>query len=261
MPDRQDDPRRRADPHTAPWYWRLLNMFQRQGHPLSAEDVEDDAEFGRIVREWWTKQFNLSNNRMEKYRVYEDMDQFGLVQGVLDVYAEESTQRDYDRGVSVWIESNSAEMIKRGEECLKNCQVEDRVASLARFMCKNGDEFRRLIYQSKKGVLAWKHAQAKSVQRLEDKYSRLIGFREDGKKYRFKMRNISWPWDYVHFRLLGKDDEDVYGTSLLDGMFRSWRQMALTEDSLLMFRLRKTPDRNMIIVDVGTWRSTRRRST
>ena len=244
------DPRAMGNPHEVPWYWRLINLFQRQSHPLSAEDVTDDAQT-QAIQKWWEQKLSLSSNRKERYRVYDEMDQFGLVQTVLDVYAEESTQQDYDRRQAVWIESKNSKMIERGEECLKNVQVEDRITAIARFMCKYGDEFRRLIYQTKKGVLAWKHTKAKTMHRLEDKYSRLIGFRQDGKKFRMKKRDISWPWDYVHFRLLGKDDDDVYGTSILDGLFRSWRQMALTEDSILMYRLRRSPDRNMVFIDIG----------
>jgi hypothetical protein len=86
---------------------------------------------------------------------------------------------------------------------------------------------------------------------LDDKYGRLIGFREDGKTFRNKKRPVSWPWDYVHFRLLGKDEESGYGTALLEAMFRPWRQLTLAEDAMLMYRLRRAPDRNMILVDVG----------
>ena len=88
-----------------------------------------------------------------------------------------------------------------------------------------GDEFRRLIYQHGKGVLGWKYAPAAQVHRMEDKYDRLIGFREDGKQFRKKNHPVSWPWDYVHFRLLGPEDHTMYGTSMCAPLFRSWRQL------------------------------------
>ena len=174
-----------------------------------------------------------------------------LVSGILDVYAEESTQRDYDRGRSVWIESKSNGIVKAGEECLRNVGMEDRVAYITRRMGKLGDAFQRLIYQTGKGVLAWRQAPATKVHRVEDKFARLTGFREDGQKYRGKKRTTSWPWDYIHFRLLGKYEEAGYGTSLLESMFRPWRQMTLAEDSVLMYRMRRAPDRNLVLVDVG----------
>jgi hypothetical protein len=170
---------------------------------------------------------------------------------ILDVYSEETTQPDYDREQSIWVESKSAVMVKAGMECLRNVQAEDRITPITRRMLKYGDAFRRLIYQTGKGVLAWKHASTAAVHRVEDKYSRLIGFREDGKQFRQKKRPISWPWDYLHFRILGKYEESGYGTSFLETLFRPWRQLTLSEDALLIYRLRRAPDRNLVMVDVG----------
>lgn len=205
----------------------------------------------RLLQDWFSNYLSLVRDRKERYRIFSEMDTFGSVSGILDVYAEESTQRDYDRGVSVWIESKDTKMISRGNECLRNVQMEDRITNLVRRFCKLGDAMQRLIYQTGKGVVAWKHAVASKVHRLEDKYSRLIGFREDGQKYRGKKRTVSWPWDYIHFRLLGKDDYSGYGTSILEALFRPWRQLTLAEDAVLMYRIRRAPDRNLVMVDVG----------
>jgi hypothetical protein len=51
---------------------------------------------------------------------------------------------------------------------------------------------------------------------------------------------------------LGKHEEDGYGTGMCEQFFREWRTMTLIEDSLLMYRLRRIPDRNVILVDVGS---------
>ncbi len=241
-----------AQPHQVGWFWRLLGLYGRHSHPVTVTHTGDEAGvIAEQVQEWFVKHLQIARDRKERYRIFDEMDSFGLVSGILDVYAEESTQQDYDRGRSVWIESKAQGMVKAGEECLRNTQMEDRVTFIARRMGKRGDAFQRLIYQTGKGVLGWKLAQADKVYRLEDKYGRLIGFREDGQKYRQKKRSVSWPWDYVHFRLLGKYEEAGYGTAILDALFRPWRQMTLAEDSVLMYRMRRAPDRNLVLVDVG----------
>jgi len=228
-----------------------MGVFKRPSHPIDAEYVVDNA-LDQLMAEWWEGRFRLSEDRARRYDIFNEMDTFGLVSGILDVYAEEVTQVDYDKGKSVWIESKDNKIIRLGEECLRNCQIEDRVTPLTRRMCKYGDAFQRLIYQSSRGVLGWKLAATRSVTRLEDKYSRLIGFRESGQQFRSdRKRTTSWPWDYLHFRLLGKNEETMYGTSILEAMFRPWRQMTLAEDAVLMYRMRRAPDRNLITIDVG----------
>jgi hypothetical protein len=239
-------------PHRVPWFWRLMGLFQRQSHPIPiyADDMASPDE--RKATEWWNDYFRLAHDRRERYRIFDEMDTFGLITSILDVYAEETTQPDYDKGVSTWIEAKNQTLVQRGNECLRNCQVEDRVTPLTRRTAKYGDAMQRLIYKTGKGVMGWRSAEAKSVHRLEDKYCRLIGFKEDGKRFRGDLaRNTSWPWDYIHFRLLGKDDNSMYGTSILEAMFRSWRQLTLMEDAILLYRVRRGPDRNVIYVDVG----------
>lgn len=228
-----------------------MNRFGRVQHPISLDDEGGDQDPGS-AQSWWERTFTLAGERRERYRIFEEMDTFGLISAILDVYSEETTQPDYDKGQSIWIESKSSNILTAGAECLRNIQAEDRAAPIARRIIKYGDGFQRLIYQTGKGVLGWKYAHASKCFRLEDKYGRLIGFREDGKTFRQKKRPVSWPWDYVHFRLLGRDEESGYGSALLENLFRPWRQLTLAEDAVLTYRLRRAPERNLIMIDVGS---------
>lgn len=246
-------PAMKAQPHRTGWFTNLLAQFQRTQHPAAAEP--DDDDYGLDLPDGPHQVLDLLKmdaDRKKRMSLFDEMDSFGLVSSILDLYAEETTQPDYDKQRRVWIESNNKGMIQQGDICLSNLQIEDRVTGIARRLAKYGDEFRRHIYEAGKGVLGWRSVNAASITRVEDQYARLVGFSEDGKKYRQKSRSESWPWDYSHFRLLGKDKDDLYGTSMLEAMFRPWRQLALTEDSMLMFRLRRTPDRNAVFVNVGT---------
>jgi hypothetical protein len=246
-------PQTRAQPHRTGWFTNLLSQFQRTQHPAAAE--LDDDDFGMDLPDGPNQVLDLLRmdaDRKKRLSLFDEMDSFGLVSSVLDLYAEESTQPDYDKQRRVWIESSKSAMVKQGDLCLTNLQIEDRVTGIARRIAKYGDEFRRHIYEAGKGVLGWRSVNAGDITRIEDRYARLVGFKEDGKTYRQKSRTESWPWDYTHFRLLGKDKDDLYGTSMLEAMFRPWRQLALTEDSMLMYRLRRAPDRNAVFVNVGT---------
>jgi len=251
----QNDPKAPpvGQPHTVNWFYRLFGLYDRQSHPFDFDtDQQNEDAAAKKTAEWWSDQFKLGQDRKERYRIFDEMDASGLAGAILDLFAEETTQIDYEKGRAVWIESKSNEMIKRGDECLRNLMVEDKLFAIVRGMCKYGDHFRRLIYSAKKGVLGWQQAPVDKTHRLDDRYGRLIGFREDGKTFRgARKRPVSWPWDYVHFRMMGKDENTGYGTSILEPMFNPWRRLMLADDAVLMYRLRRAPDRNMVLVDVG----------
>ena len=250
------DPRLRARPHDAPFFWRLFGLYQRQYRPIVADDAfadQDETQRQQV----WDRTLSLSSDRVRRYDIFEEMDKFGLNQSLLDVYAEETTQPDYDKGRKVWIESKASHMIEAGDTCLRNLQMEDRVTPVARRMYKYGDAFQRMMYGTGKGILGWRYARQHNVRRVEDKFGRLVGFQEDEARFRHALypgsngSDTSFPWDYLHFRLLGKNEEEGYGTGLMEKVFREWRYMILTEDSMLMYRIRRAPDRNLIMVDVG----------
>jgi len=251
------DPRLAVQPHTAPSFWRLFGLYQAQTRPIVFDQAfgDDIAELSAAA--YQGRSMTLGGaDRLRRYDIFDEMDNFGLVSSILDVYAEEATQPDYDKGVRVWVESKAPHMVKAGEECLRNLQMEDRIVPVIRRMCKYGDAFQRLLYSSGKGVIGWRYARQHDVERVEDKYGRLVGFREAGQVFRKGLHtggvDTSFPWDYVHFRLLGKHEQDGYGTGLPERFFREWRYMTLTEDSMLMYRLRRAPDRNLVMIDVGS---------
>lgn len=245
-------PQQTPQPHRSGFFTNLLQQFRRTEHPATADLEELDDGLEQVDGTNALDLLKLDADRSKRIAVYDEMDSHGLVASVLDLYAEETTQADYDKQKRVWIESNSKEMVKQGDVCLTNLMLEDKITAIARRVAKNGDDFHRLIYDTGRGVLGWKNVKPAQVRRIEDAYGRLVGFAQEGKKFRQQTRGESWPWDYTHFRMLGKDDDDLYGTSMLEAMFRPWRQLALTEDALLQFRLRKTPDRNAVYVKVGT---------
>lgn len=242
-----------AQPHTTGWFFRLMGLYNRQTHPVQWDQDADPGERAtELAQAWWQRQFKIQGNRTERYRIFEEMDGSGLNTSILDLFAEEVTQPDYDKQRVIWVECEDEKMRAAGEECLRNVMAEDRSSAIARRVCKYGDAMQRTIYQGGKGVMGWQMSPSDKTHRVEDKYGRLVGFRQDGMKFRGQARTVSWPWDYVHFRLLGKDDDTGYGTSLLDAMFAPWRQLTLAEDAVLMYRMRRAPDRNLILVDVGS---------
>lgn len=231
---------------------RLLSKFKLVSRPASGgrdrseEDSDsgsDSASMGQIM--------SLPEGRADRYRIFEQMSEFPLIDSILQLHAEEATQTDPDKGKCAWIESKHDHMVKAGDAALHNLQVEDRLAAIAYRVCRAGDEFRRTSYASGKGVLGWKSQAPRLVNRVDDATDRLVGFRQDGKKFRQGASAISWPWDYIHFRLLGKDEDTGHGNSVSETLYRAWKQLALAEDSILFMRVKRSPDRNAVITATG----------
>lgn len=252
--DDSDNAEDGAMPSRSGVLWRLLDRFGLTRHPIAQEqDPDTEAkDEQKKLQEWLEKTLRLTTNRIERYRIFQMLDQFDLIQAVFNTYAEEGTQKDLDKGKSVWVESKHPHMIDKGETCFQNIMIEDRLFALDRQTLLLGDQFRRLVYQSGQGVLGWHYADPKTVHRQDDKYDRLVGFKQDGQTFRGKRKYaVSWPWDFIHFRLMGKYDDSQYGTSECEPLYRSARQLILMEDSDLLYNLRRAAERNLVLVDTG----------
>ena len=59
------------------------------------------------------------------------------------------------------------------------------------------------------------------------------------------------PWEIAHFRLLGDDRRLPYGTSMLEKARRIWKQMLLSEDAMLVYRVVRAPERRVFKIYVG----------
>ena len=58
-------------------------------------------------------------------------------------------------------------------------------------------------------------------------------------------------WQVAHFRILGNDKYAPYGTSVLEGGRRIWRQLVLMEDAMMAYRIVRSSERRVFYMDVG----------
>jgi hypothetical protein len=58
-------------------------------------------------------------------------------------------------------------------------------------------------------------------------------------------------WEVAHFRLLGDDRKLPYGTAMLEKARRTWKQLLLSEDAMLVYRTSRAPERRVFKVYVG----------
>jgi len=71
-------------------------------------------------------------------------------------------------------------------------------------------------------------------------------------KFVWGQRDIEFnAWQIAHFRLLGDDRRLPYGTSMLEKARRIWKQLLLSEDAMLIYRVTRAPERRIFKIYVG----------
>jgi hypothetical protein len=74
----------------------------------------------------------------------------------------------------------------------------------------------------------------------------------DALKFTWKEKNMEFnTWEIAHFRILGDDRKLPYGTSMLEKARRIWKQLLLSEDAMLIYRVSRAPERRVFKVFVG----------
>jgi uncharacterized membrane protein YgcG len=130
--------------------------------------------------------------------------------------------------------------------------------------CKYGDNFVLLNIDDTYGVTAGRQLPNFEIERREgDIIDALISGRnrinvEDVKettgkiKFFWRGRDVEFnSWQIAHFRLLGDDRRLPYGTSMLEKARRIWKQLQLSEDAMLVYRVTRAPERRVYKIFVG----------
>jgi hypothetical protein len=78
------------------------------------------------------------------------------------------------------------------------------------------------------------------------------GEKGDKVKFFWRGRDVEFnSWQMAHFRLLGDDRRLPYGTSVLEKARRIWKQLILSEDAMLVYRVTRAPERRVYKIFVG----------
>ncbi len=198
--------------------------------------------------------FSEPRTRKDLYVLFEKMDMTDYAGGVLDLMSEDATEVDTETKRRIWVESKNEAIEAACNAMLDRLKAEEECPALSRDMAKMGDDFERLVYRSgvDGGVMRMLPTPPIQVTRKESKDGKLEGYLQMGKKFRNDNSEKSYPWDFVHFRMRGRDRRYPYGTSVLHNGMRPWKRMVILEEWMLGYQIAKHPDRNLIMLDVGT---------
>lgn len=171
------------------------------------------------------------------------------IHSALDIYADESCSPG-EYGEILRIDSPNAEIRKSLNNLFYDVlNIEFNSWNWIRNLCKYGDQFLLVDHHPDYGILGLFPMPINEVEREE-------GYDEnDPTAYRYRWitqgNRVLEAWQVIQFRLMVNDNFLPYGSSILEGVRRVWRQLILMEDAVMVYRIVRSPERRVFYVDVG----------
>ena len=191
--------------------------------------------------------------RKQLYLDYELMDMDALASSSANIYADESSTLDV-HGNLILIKTDD----ERIKKILHNLfydvlNIEFNMWCWIRTMCKYGDMFLYLELSEEFGVVNVTPIHPALIIREEGTAEdpNQIRFRFEGDGGFYSRQNLFEDYEIAHFRLLGDTNFLPYGVSIFYPGRKEWKKMTLMEDSMLLHRIMRAPERRDFKIDVG----------
>jgi len=234
------------------------------------ERAKLQAQQNQYLKGMWKKvenglfqqSINYETTRVGSYADFEAMEFYPTIAAALDIFMEESTTLN-DKGRMLNIYSDSKRVKGILEDLFYNrLDFHTSGPMWVRNTCKYGDNFVFLNIDETNGIIGAKQMPNYEMERRESDLFNMISGRDttgsdktsnhDKVKFYWRGRDIEFnSWQIAHFRLLGDDRRLPYGTSVLEKARRIWKQLILSEDSMLVYRVTRAPERRVYKIYVG----------
>jgi len=220
-------------------------------------------QWNKVDSELYNQAIYYETTRLASFYDFESMEFTPEIAAALDIYAEESCTPD-ESGTLLTVESDSSRIKDIVDNLFhKILDLHAVLPAWTRNTCKYGDNFVYLKIDPKQGIIGASQLPNIEIER-KDESSYLTsrkagtygveGEEEKDKNIKFEWRNKSISfnaWEVAHFRLLGDDRRLPYGTSLLEKVRRIWKQLLLSEDAMMIYRVTRAPERRVFKINVG----------
>jgi hypothetical protein len=193
------------------------------------------------------------SSRMMLYYDYLSMDGYPILGAALDLLSEEATTTKSDNGQILNIYCSSDKVKKELERFFyKVMDVNTHLFQWCRNMCQFGDNFVFLELSKENGIVDFRQLASQFVERNE-KYDTKNRFRAF---FKYKDPNSGGEEEYMdyqiaHFRLLGVGDRLPYGCSVYEKVRRTYKQLFMMEDAMMVYRITRAAERRIYKVPVG----------
>jgi len=174
--------------------------------------------------------YMASQQRTERYVDFDQMEYTPEIASTLDIYADEMTTYS-SLTPMLSIDCDNQEIKAILESLYSNVlNIEHNLFAWCRTMCKYGDYFLYLDIDDKLGVTSVIGLPTREVERLEGEDKQNPNYVQ----FQWNSAGLTFEnWQVGHFRILGQDKYNPYGTSVLEPARRIWRQLTLLEDAMM----------------------------
>lgn len=246
----------RNDGHVSFVEWSRTHLNHKVGH---IEALDDDVVYTITVEKYHNLAVGSKNPSPasgKSTRPYSmcfatncEMEYTPEIAAALDLFADETCAQD-DKGRVLHVYSENERIKETLEDLFYNSlNAEFNLRPWTRNLGKYGDLFLYIDVSPEFGVVNAFPIPVNEIER-EENFDR-----NDPFAVRFRWvsagNRVLENWEIAHFRLLGNDMFLPYGSSLIEAARRIWRQLILMEDSMLVYRVVRAPERRVFYIDVG----------
>ena len=170
------------------------------------------------------------------------------IASALDIYADEMTTSTFINEL-LRIDCKNFEIKQILHDLYHNIlNIEFNLFGWCRTMCKAGDFFLYLEVEEGKGVTNALGLPVQEIERMEGQDPTNPNYVQ----FQWNSGGLTFEnWQMAHFRILGNDKYAPYGTSVLEGARRIFRQLTLIEDAMMAYRIVRSPERRIFKIEVG----------
>lgn len=199
--------------------------------------------------EWYHGSMFISEDRLQRYADFEDMDLHPFTSAIFDIYAEQASQPDPWGNVMQVISPDRAVKDELTELFFDRLNINQTLYDVVRSTVKTGDHFLYMVLQrDRRGILFAKDIPAYTIWRLEWE-GKLFGFVQYTPGGQTPVLD---PFTVVHFKTAtGKEKYRPYGTAILDAARRHYRQLKLMEDAMVVYRITRAPERRVFFINTA----------
>jgi intein/homing endonuclease len=188
----------------------------------------------------------------------------------LDIFSDDCTVTDNVRGKTIWTESKDKVIRDIVDDLLhRRLRIEEDVWSIIRSFNKYGNAYSELIIIPGQGVVGLNPLPVATMRRIIDMRGATLGYMQDMTgQFAFHMANVQnikqlkqalkereviffEPWEVVHWRLSSKHIRSIYGFGILESARWVFKRLVMLEDTMLLYRLSRSPGRFAFYVDTG----------
>src|ERR1035437_3369516 len=242
-------------------FWRIVKPA-----PSKTQYVQSNTEAAKLYSNfsWYTKVMKGASSRFSKYNQYKNMDSDVFVARALDTIAEEMCQTNPKTNMPFEIEyqnENNQEVPEAITMTVRAAlrhwiEIQDLntiIFDVARDVVKFGDCFFRKNSDFKK----WQYLDPSDIigisitdDGVPEHYHLRVG--EKNKQGAFGDVIMVPAAGIVHFTLSSSmGDNGPFGESVLFPAIKAFRHLSLLEDSVIIYRIVRAPERRVFFVDVG----------